>query len=82
MLFTSFQNLNFLCSNIFPLYCFNRSELLSGFLHSITAQSAFNPSYTVFSTSKNIVIFCFFSNKKKQPSFFERLCGMSKLFKD
>ena len=88
MLFTSFQHLNLLCSNIFPLYYFNRSELLSGFLHSITVQSAFNLSYTVFSTSENIVLFfCFFSNKQKtifvdkRPSFLERLCAMSKLFK-
>lgn len=89
MLFTSFQNLNLLCSNIFPLYCFSRSELLSGFLHSITAQySLLSTLVRQFFLRQNILCYFFvFSQTKKnifvdkRPSFLERLCAMSKLFK-
>ena len=52
ILFTLFQNLHFLCSNIFPLYCFNRSGPSPGFSHSMVCFQSYLHVYSFFPHQK------------------------------
>ena len=83
-LFTPFQNLHLLCSNIFPVYCFNCSRPSPGFLHSTVCFQSY--LYGFFVRHK---ILCYLHVCSQSKIIYEdiplpsllRLCAMSKLFR-